>query len=318
MATYNSFKRIATDSFINSSIATGDMANNAVAAGKFQSAAITAGKFENASVGATQLASTVDLSTKTVTYRSIVDGDVATGAAIEGSKLASGAIVANLGYTPLNNAGGTMTGALRVPDGSASSPSITQSGNTNTGIYFDGSNVRFAAAGAEQMRIDGSGRMIRGTSESAGTVAFRSDGTSGWNYNNSYGGTGWRHLNSAFGWTTGNQRGGSNFNSDGVFTAPVSGFYHFMFQTYGHNDGNGTGSHIHLSFGRNGGVAFARGQTPHGIFAHGTCETYPHGIIMDLSTYMDASENMRVFVAWAGNSMRFHGAHSIFNGYLVT
>lgn len=318
MATYNSFKRIATDSFINSSIATGDMANNAVAAGKFQSAAITAGKFENASVGATQLASTIDLSTKTVTYRSIVDGDVATGAAIEGSKLASGAIVANLGYTPLNNAGGTMTGALRVPDGSASSPSITQSGNTNTGIYFDGSNVRFAAAGAEQMRIDGSGRMIRGTSESAGTVAFRSDGTSGWNYNNSYGGTSWRHLNSAFGWTTGNQRGGSNFNSDGVFTAPVSGFYHFMFQTYGHNDGNGTGSHIHLSFGRNGGVAFARGQTPHGIFAHGTCETYPHGIIMDLSTYMDASENMRIFVYWAGNSMRFHGAHSIFNGYLVT
>lgn len=318
MATYNSFKRIATDSIINSSIATGDIANSAVAAGKFEPAAITAGKFENASVGANQLASSIDLSTKTVTYRSIVDADVATGAAIAGSKLASGAIVANLGYTPLSNAGGTMTGALRVPDGSAASPSITQSGNTNTGIYFDGSNVRFTAAGNQQMFVDGSGRMVRGTSESAGTVAFRSDGTSGWQYNNSYGGTGWQHLNSNFGWSTGNQRGGSNFNSNGVFTAPVSGFYHFMFQTYGHNDGNGTGSYIHLSFGRNGGVAFARGQTPHGIFAHGTCETYPHGIIMDLSTYLDASDNMRVYVYWAGNNMRFHGAHSIFNGYLVT
>jgi len=318
MATYNSFKRIATDSFVDASIATADIANNAVVAGKFAADAITSAKFANEAVGADELAASVDLSTKTVTYRSITNGDIASGAAIDGAKLGSGAITTNLGYTPLNKASGTMTGALRLPDGSASAPSITQSGNTNTGIYFDGSNVRFTAAGSQQMFIDGSGRMVRGTSESAGTVAFRSDATAGWTYNNSYGGTSWRHLNSAFGWSTGNQRGGSNFSSDGVFTAPVSGFYHFMFQTYGYNDTNGTENYIHLSFGRNGGVAFARGQTPHGMFAHGTSANHPHGIIMDLSTYLDASENMRIYVYWNGNSMRFHGAHSIFNGYLVT
>jgi len=319
MATYDSFKRIATDSIINNSIATADLANSAVAAGKFEPAAITAGKFENASVGDNQLAAAVDLSTKTVTYRSILNADISATAGITGGQLGSGAITANLGYTPLNANNGTMTGALTVPNGSAASPSITTTGNTNTGIFFDGSNnVFFTSAGARQLSVDSTGRMLRGTSESAGTVAFRSDGTAGWTYNNSYGGTGWRHLNSNFGWSTGNQRGGSNFNSNGIFTAPVSGFYHFMFQTYGHNDGNGTGSYIHLSFGRNGGVAFARGQTPHGIFAHGTSQTYPHGIIMDLSTYLDAAENMRIYVYWAGNSMRFHGAHSIFNGYLVT
>jgi hypothetical protein len=318
MATYNSFKRIATDSIVNSSLAAADLDALSVTAGKFEPSAVTSAKIQDGAVGAAQLAASVDLSGKTVTYREILNSDVAAGAAIAAGKLASGAITTNLGYTPLATANGTMTGVLRVPNGSIASPSITQSGNTNTGISFDGSNnVFFSSAGVQQMSVNSAGILQRGTSDTSGAPAFRSDGTSGWQYNNSYGGTSWRHLNSAFGWST-TQRGGSNFSSDGVFTAPVSGFYHFMFQTYGHNDGNGTENHIHLSFGRNGGVAFARGQTPHGIFAHGTSATYPHGILMDLSTYMDASENMRIYVYWAGNGMRFHGAHSVFNGYLVT
>lgn len=318
MATYSSFKKIKADSIIDNSIQAADIANDAITSGKFASGAITVDKIAPGAVGTTQLNSTVDLTGKTVTYRAITDADVSSSAGIAAGKLASGAMTANLGYTPLNSSGGTMSGQLIVPDGSASSPSIAQSGNTNTGIYFDGSNnVNFTANGTRQMWIDSSGRMLRGNDQTTGTVAFRADGTAGWTYNNSYGGTSWRHLNSNFGWSV-TQRGGSNCSSDGVFTAPVSGFYHFMFQTYGHNDGNGTGSHIHLSFGRNGGVAFARGQTPHGIYAHGTSDTYPHGILMDLSTYLDASENIRIYVYWAGNSMRFHGGHSIFHGYLVT
>jgi hypothetical protein len=318
MATYNSFKRIATDSIVNSSLAAADLDALSVTAGKFEPSAVTSAKIQDGAVGAAQLAASVDLSGKTVTYREIQNSDVAAGAAIAAGKLASGAITTNLGYTPLATANGTMTGVLRVPNGSIASPSITQSGNTNTGISFDGSNnVFFSSAGVQQMSVNSAGILQRGTSDTSGAPAFRSDGTSGWQYNNSYGGTSWRHLNSAFGWST-TQRGGSNFSSDGVFTAPVSGFYHFMFQTYGHNDSGGTENYIHLSFGRNGGVAFARGQTPHGMFAHGTSATYPHGILMDLSTYMDASENMRIYVYWAGNGMRFHGAHSVFNGYLVT
>lgn len=318
MATYSSFKKITTDSIVNNSINEIDISDNAVTSGKFAPDSITSAKIGNGAVGGTQLSSTINISDKTVTYRSITNADISSGANITATKLSSTAMKDNLGYTPLSNSNGVMTGQLGLPDNGTSSPSITQSGNTNTGIHLDGSNnVNFVSAGTRQMWVDSSGRMLRGTGDTTGTVAFRADGTAGWTYNNSYGGTGWRHLNSNFGWSV-TQRGGANCDGNGIFTAPVSGFYHFMFQTYGHNDTNGTENHIHLSFGRNGGVSFARGQTPHGIFAHGTSATYPHGIIMDLSTYLNASDNIRVYVYWAGNSMRFHGAHSIFHGYLVT
>lgn len=318
MATYTSFKKIAADSIIDGQVAAADIGANQAVAGDFAVGSVTNAKIANGSIGDTQLAGTIDISTRTVTYRAITNADISASANLSGTKLASGAAAANLGYTPLPNSGGTMTGPLRVPNGSAASPSITTSGNTNTGIFFDGSNnVYFAAAGVQQMRVDASGRMTRGTANNTGTVAFWADGTTGWLYNNSFGGTGWREITNAFGWSA-IQRGGSNF-ANGIFTAPVAGFYHFQFQTYGHNDTSGTGEYIHLSFGRNGGVAFAGGRTPHGIFAHGTTGgPYPHGILMDLSTYLSASDNIRVYTYWAGNNMRFHSSHSLFNGYLVT
>lgn len=320
MANYSSFKRIATDSFVDNSLAAVDLASSAATSGKFAPNAVTQPKLATGAVGTTQLAAVVDLSEKAVSYRPIVNTDISASANIVAASMATGAMATNLGYTPVSDTNGTMTGSLVVPAGSAASPSITQSGNTNTGIHFDASNnIYFSAGGQQQLRVDPSGRMTRGTSVDTGTVAFRADGTAGWLYNNSFGGTGWREVGSAFGWSA-TQRGGSNFNnSNGVFTAPVSGFYHFMFQTYGHNDNSGTANYTHLSFGRNGGVAFAGGRTPHGIFAHGTTNgPYPHGVLMDLSTYLNASDNIRVFTFWAGNGMRWHSSHSIFHGYLVT
>ena len=318
MATYSSFKKISTDAIINNAIATADLADNAVVSGKFENSAINSAKIANLSVGATQLASTVDLSSKTVTYRAIVDSDISGPAAIAGSKLASGAAIANLGYTPLNAASGTMTGQLSVLTGSAGSAGIALSGQTNTGIFTDsGNNIAFTVAGTTRMRINANGHRTVGNSSNIGSIMWQASPTSGWTYANSYGGFGWREIGSGAGWDS-YQRGGSNFsNSNGRFTAPVSGFYGLNWQHYGYNDDNNTPNYIHLSFSRSGNINPWSGRNPHGIWMHGTVANHANGVSLDLDLYLNAGEYTSVFMFWAGGPSRMHGNHSIFNGYLI-
>ena len=53
---------------------------------------------------------------------------------------------------------------LVVPDGTASNPSITNNGDTNTGIFFPAADtIGFAEGGSEAMRIDSSGNLLVGT-----------------------------------------------------------------------------------------------------------------------------------------------------------
>lgn len=323
MATYSSFKRITSDGIADATIATADLASNSVTNGKLSTDSVTQAKLANLSVGASQMAAAVDLSTKTVTYRSVVNADISGSAGIAGSKLGANAATTNLGYTPLDRNNGTMTGVLQVPQGSAASPSIALSGNTNTGIFFNNdSTVRITTNGSERARFDSAGRFLLGPQSSpqnTGSPMFQSFGTGGWLYNNQIGsGTSWQELNSNFGWT-GYQRNGNGFSyTNGRYTAPISGFYNFQWLTYHHNDaGRSTNGYFHMSLGRNGNVAPWAGRCPHGIFSHANSSPHCDGVWWSLDLYLNTAEYASVFSNWTGNNSRFHAAHSFFNGYLI-
>jgi hypothetical protein len=57
------------------------------------------------------------------------------------------------------------TGVATFPAGTVALPSITTSGDTNTGIYFPAADtIAFTEGGAEAMRINSSGNVGIGTS----------------------------------------------------------------------------------------------------------------------------------------------------------
>ena len=310
MALYDTFKKIDAHALVDGSLQSEDIGAAQVTDTKIGSNQVSTDQLGDGAVSGTQLAGSIDISSKTVTYRTVTNADISGSAAIEGSKLASGAATGNLGYTPMNKAGDQVTN-LRLSNGSAGTTSLGPSGDNNTGINFSGNDTILLTGGQEAMRTRGN-NVTRERSP-----MFHSTGTSGWRYNNSYGGYGWRELNGNFGWSS-YQRGGTNFqNGNGRFYAPVAGFYQFQFQTYCRNDTNGTDGYVHFSFGKNGGVAMHGGRTPHGIWRHGGRNNYAHGLYADLGTYMNAGQYVSVWIFWRNSQTRFHGAHSIFNGYQI-
>jgi hypothetical protein len=65
----------------------------------------------------------------------------------------------------VNVTGDTITGALLLPDGSASAPALSNDGDTNTGIFFPAADtIAFTEGGAEAMRITSAGDVGIGTS----------------------------------------------------------------------------------------------------------------------------------------------------------
>jgi len=310
MASYSSFKKINSEAIIDSAVVGNKFAPSAITPPKIANNAIATNDISNGAVGTNQLSNTLDLSSKAVTYRPLASADFA-NAVIPGGKLASGAATTNLGYTPTNRAGGTMSGQLQLAAGSAAAPALAFSGDTDTGIHFPSADNIFVSAGAgNRMIVDSSGR-----SREPDRPAFHAAGTGGWRYWNSFGGAGWREIN--INWQV-TQQGGNNCSSNGRFTAPVAGYYWFYLQSYYYNDTNGTPGYTHWNIGRNGSQATTvGGRTPHTIFAHGLPAHHAPGIMTACQFFMNAGDFASPQPYGPNGPGRFHGDHSLWCGYLI-
>lgn len=87
--------------------------------------------------------------------------------------------VGNAATTPIQLLGGgadgnftniSVSSVATFGAGTVSAPSITTSGDTNTGIYFPAADtIAFTEGGAEAMRIDSSGRVLIGSTSASGS-----------------------------------------------------------------------------------------------------------------------------------------------------
>ena len=89
--------------------------------------------------------------------------------------------VTTLDATEITGVSGGMvvSGVTTVSAGSTSVPSISPSGDSNTGVFFPSADtISFSEGGSEAARIDSSGRLLVGTSTGQGSSLLQVEGTS--------------------------------------------------------------------------------------------------------------------------------------------
>lgn len=320
MATLSSFKRIKSDSIIDGAITGAVISDGAITTDKINSNAVATADINDQAVTTAKLSNTLDLSGKNLTYRPLENPDFANDT-ITGAKLfgtgANAAVRTNIGFEPLRKDGGVAaTGSFVVgPSNSLTNPGIRFTNDTNTGIIISGNSVTLVSGGKDSLVASG------GRATEPYRPAFYASGNGGWYYANQFGGGGsWRMIDD-FTWNV-TQKGGSNTGSNGRFTAPVAGYYHFYAQTYYYNDTNATDGYIHWNIGRNGSPTTI-GRTPHTIFSHGLPNNYTPGIMVNVEFSMNSGDYAIPQPYWAGpgNTVlrgRMHGNHSLWCGFLVS
>ena len=206
----------------------------------------------------------------TFSVASINGVDIINGT-VSANKLAAGAAVSNIGYTPVNKAGGEMTGALTLPNlgvGTTSDPS-----NANRTITYQNSGKNWYAglrgdtSNSWALADDIGFRLVVDTS---GRVTmpyqpgFKANKIS--NLQSISAGVWTRVAFNSVGGTSGFNTGSAYSTSTNRFTAPVAGKYIF---TASVNISAGTGGVMYVDFGINGSnnagaevnVAYPSGDT---------------------------------------------------------
>jgi hypothetical protein len=160
---------------------------------------------------------------------------------------------------------------------------------------------------------------------------FRANGTiADWRYSTSSGWSGssaWQLLDSRMGWTVTDRT--SSFNtSNGRFTAPSAGYYHFMMNHYMLNDlaapyNTGEG-YAHPTFWRNGALSWNNGNSPYTIYMHGAAggnnggsSGYADGICLSAVMYLATSDYCDIRIYMHSSVTRIYPAFSAFWGWKI-
>lgn len=307
MANYNSFKKVNSEQIVDETITSSDIGTGAVTSGKIADGAVNADKIEGGAISSDKLSSTLDISGKTVTYRPLVDGDFA-NTAIAGTQLESGATVANLGYTPVNTAGDTVTGQIQVADGTI----IANNSNTNSGIRINGQEISIRENGTDRLLFNSNGQPT-----ASSQPAWVASGRGGWRYGNQYDGArAWRELdNIGYNFST---AGGVTVSNNVRVTVPIAGYYYCYFQGYWYNNSNSTNGYTHFKIALNGGNGeLYGGRTNHQMYAYGLRNNHAPGIMTSYVRYMNAGQYVSPRPYFGGNQGRIHGNHMLWCGYLI-